>query len=195
MSVRDNKTEQLIKDTAKRIFFAEGKLHATTQEIADAAGINRTLLHYYFRSRDILFKQVFEEAMLTIRARMDEIFESGELFKEKIEKLIAVFLQEAILYPYREIFVITELNSNSKAVPMVSEQQKMQFFLNQIEEEMKAGNIKKMDPRHFVMNLFALMAYPLIAASLNKNIFNLNNDDYLALMHERKAVILQTIYS
>jgi TetR/AcrR family transcriptional regulator len=38
MSTRDTGTEQLIRDTAKHLFFAEGKLHATTQEIADAAG-------------------------------------------------------------------------------------------------------------------------------------------------------------
>ncbi|MGI4020974.1 MAG: TetR/AcrR family transcriptional regulator [Janthinobacterium lividum] len=195
MAIRDTGTEQLIKDTAKRIFFTAGKLHATTQDIADAAGINRTLVHYYFRSRDILFKQVFEEALLNINERMDRIFETGELFKTKIEKLIDVFLQEGIQYPYRELFVITELNGNSNATAGTDEKHKMQVFLNQIQEEMQAGNIKNMDPRHFVMNLFALMAYPLIAGSLNKNIFNLGNDEYLALMHERKAVILQTIYA
>ena len=46
MPVKDCKTEQLIKATAKRIFLTEGKMLATTQDIANAAGVNRTLLHY-----------------------------------------------------------------------------------------------------------------------------------------------------
>ena len=52
---KDEATEELIKNTAKRLFFGEGKFNATTQEIADAAGVNRTLLNYYFRSRDRFF--------------------------------------------------------------------------------------------------------------------------------------------
>ncbi len=55
MAAKDtgSSTENLIKETAMRVFFKEGRFTATTQEIADAAGVNRTLLHYYFRSRDI----------------------------------------------------------------------------------------------------------------------------------------------
>ena len=71
MAQRDKGTEQLIKDTAKRIFFSDGKLHATTQDIADAAGVNRTLVNYYFRSRDMLFEQVADEA----RAEMAEVID------------------------------------------------------------------------------------------------------------------------
>jgi len=48
----DQDTEKLIMETAKNIFFGEGRFNATTQEIADAAGVNRTLINYYFRSRD-----------------------------------------------------------------------------------------------------------------------------------------------
>jgi TetR/AcrR family transcriptional regulator len=59
---KDAATEELIKETAKKIFFKEGKFNATTQEIADAAGVNRTLINYYFRSRNTLFDLVFKEA-------------------------------------------------------------------------------------------------------------------------------------
>ncbi len=43
----DLDTEQLIIDTALKVFFTEGRFKATTQEIADAAGVNRTLINYY----------------------------------------------------------------------------------------------------------------------------------------------------
>ena len=87
MAQRDTGTEQLIKDTAKRIFFSEGKLHATTQDIADAAGVNRTLLNYYFRSRDILFEQVAAEAMAEMKAVMDSVFSAKIEFKDKLKDM------------------------------------------------------------------------------------------------------------
>ena len=59
---------------------------------------------------------------------------------------------------------------------------------------MEKGKIKKMDPRHFLMNLFALMAYPLITNCLNKALYNLNDAAYLKLMKERKKLIFEMIY-
>jgi AcrR family transcriptional regulator len=63
MPVVDAHTEELIKETAMRIFFVEGRLHATTQVIAKEAGVNRGLIYYYFKGRDELFEVVFKEAI------------------------------------------------------------------------------------------------------------------------------------
>ena len=71
MSTKDSATEDLIKETAKRIFFAEGRFNATTQEIADAAGVNRTLVHYYFRSRDLLFEKVWMEGQTEFKDKLN----------------------------------------------------------------------------------------------------------------------------
>ena len=51
MGAEEVHTEKLIKQKAKILFFQKGFLNATTQEIADEAGVNRALIHYYFRSR------------------------------------------------------------------------------------------------------------------------------------------------
>lgn len=193
MATRDTGTEQLIKDTAKRIFFSEGKLHATTQDIADAAGVNRTLLNYYFRSRDILFEQVATEARQEMSLVLDGVFAAELEFKDKLQQLINVFMDQAMKFPYREVYVVTELNRTEKVVPE-SKKTRVKAFLKEISEEMEKGKIKKMDPRQFCMNLFSLMAYPLITNCLNKSIYNVNDSEYLKLMKERKKVIFELIY-
>jgi TetR/AcrR family transcriptional regulator len=193
MAQRDTGTEQLIKDTAKRIFFSEGKLHATTQDIADAAGVNRTLLNYYFRSRDILFEQVATEARAEISAELDFVFSADLPFKEKVQQLITVFMDQAMKFPYREVYVVTELNRTDKTVPE-EKKNRIRQFLKEVSAEMEAGKIKKMDPRQFLMNLFALMAYPLITNCLNKSLFYVNDSEYLKLMKERKQLIFEMVY-
>lgn len=194
MTSRDTGTEQLIKDTAKRLFFAEGKLHATTQEIADAAGVNRTLVNYYFRSRDALFDQVFNEAQEALVKLIDEVIESDMPFKQKIENLISVFLKESMQFPYRELFIITEMNRHDVINGKKARVKTVNAFLEQIKMEMDKGTIKAMNPRHFTMNLFALMAYPLVTAPLHKILFGMNDAEYSALMEERKKLIFEIIF-
>lgn len=193
MAQRDTGTEQLIKDTAKRIFFSEGKLHATTQDIADAAGVNRTLVNYYFRSRDILFEQVATEARAEMSAVLDSVFTAELAFKDKLEKLITVFMDQAMKFPYREMYVVTELNRTERTVPE-EKKTRLKAFLKEISAEMESGKIKKIDPRQFCMNLFALMAYPLITNCLNKSLYNINDAEYAKLMKERKRLIFEMIY-
>ncbi|SHG21762.1 TetR/AcrR family transcriptional regulator [Pedobacter caeni] len=194
MSTRDTGTEQLIKDTAKHLFFAEGKLHATTQEIADAAGVNRTLVNYYFRSRDILFDQVFNEAQDVFSTTLDEVFESNIPFKEKIRNLINAFTEETKEYPYRQLFIITEMNRDLVLYSKRSRVNKVKEFIDEIQVEMDNGELRKMDPRQFIINLFSLMAHPLITAPLQKAIFGMNDDEYAKLMEERKELIFETIF-
>ncbi len=194
MGARDTGTEQLIKDTAKRVFFAEGKLHATTQDIADAAGVTRTLLHYYFRSRDILIEKVFREAMQELTARFDAVMGSDLLFKDKIERLIEVYLAEVTEFPYQETFLVTEMILDPSKYHDEDESKKIKKFLKEIKDEMDAGTIKSMDPLQFAINLFSLLTYPLLMAPLHKQMFGLTDSRYNKLIKARKQIIMDLLF-
>jgi TetR/AcrR family transcriptional regulator len=194
MAIRDTGTEQLIKDTAKRIFFAEGKLNATTQDIADAAGMSRTLVNYYFRSRDILFEQVLKEGMEDMRARLDKELMTDLPFKRKVERFIDIFYTELTAYPYKESFMISEINSHGWVTPPKERSIPLQNFLKEIQTAMDEGLVKKMKPVNFIINLFSLMAYPLLTRPLFKWIFDLNDPQYEKLLTERKRMILDLLF-
>ena len=194
MATRETRTEQLIKDTARRMFLIEGKLHATTAEIAKAAGIPRTSLHYYFRSRDILFRLVFEEAVKDLTRRIADILDSKLPFKTKIENFVGVVTQETLVYPYLETFIITEIIDHKFVLTDKTVPEKWNSFLKEIKDEMKKGTIQKMDPLQFVLNLFALIAYPAISAPLYANLFNISDSRFRELLLDRKKIILKLIF-
>lgn len=200
MQEKDRKTEQLIKETAKRIFLTEGKMFATTQHIANAAGVNRTLLHYYFRSREVLFNMVFKEALTNLRERLHEVLGSELIFREKIENLVTVFYEELTVYPYIETFVALHLNQQPEKyeaffTKLPGGKERIRNFLKEIQQEMEKGTIVEMKPINFFINLFGLMAYPFVARPLYLKMFDLTDSAFNKLITERKKGIISLLFN
>lgn len=176
------------------MFFTEGKLHATTQEIADAAGVNRTALHYYFRSRDLLIAAIFQEAMQDLSQRLNECMTADQPFRDKTENIIDVFLRHMIAFPYQETFLVTEINTLGSRLINNIQSDPVKSYLLEAETEMGKGSIPPMKPVHFLMNLFSLLSYPLIMAPIYKKLFKVNGKEFKELMEERKGVIMGMMF-
>ena len=167
---RSSETENHIKETAKKLFFKDGRYDATTQDIADAAGVNRSLLHYYFRSRDILLEKVLVEGQLEFKQKMSENVTRGISFRERISQFIDVWMEHTAEYPYLDAYLVTKVHNESfienlgKSRKHDSEQ--TGEFLKEIEDEMKAGRINQMQPMQFLLNLISMVSYPLIMRPL-----------------------------
>jgi TetR/AcrR family transcriptional regulator len=194
MAARDTGTEQLIKDTAKQIFFAEGRFNATTQDIADAAGVARTVINYYFRSKEVLFKQVFDEAMADTAAKMDSALCTEEPLREKVIAFIDVFTEEISRYPYKESFFISEINTHG-FTPSERKHAGVERLLNDVQEAVNKGEIKQITPINFLINMLSLVAYPLLTRRLFEQTLEMNDTNFEKLMQERKKMIVDLLFS
>jgi len=198
METLSTDVEQLIKNTAKKIFFEEGKLHATTQDIADAAGINRASIHYYYRSRKQLFDKVFEEAMDEFRNKMRAIVSQDHLpFRVLIESMIDFILKKSMEHPFLELFLVAELNANPDlkyAVVPEEAAKRRNMLKGYIAEEVAAGTMKPIEPEQFIINLMSLCSFPFLAKPVVKSALEISEKAYTKLISERKAVILKLIF-
>ncbi|RFP63635.1 TetR/AcrR family transcriptional regulator [Hymenobacter lapidiphilus] len=195
--VRDVQTEEHIKHTAKNIFFAEGNLHATTQEIADQAGVNRALINYYFRSRDQLFQQVLQEAMNSLFAKLHLLFTAKMDFREKIRQYIDTTIDQTATYPYLESFVIAELNRGGALTPRFPDHLRQALlgpFSDEVQAEVQKGTLPAATIEHFIINLMSLTTYPMMAKPIVKMIFNQDETTYRQCIHELKQQIFQLIF-
>lgn len=193
---KEDVTYELIVNTAKRLFFKEGKFNATTQEIADAAGVNRTLINYYFRSRNTLFDLILKEAKEEEDKRQEMIVFSDLPIREKIEQFIDYFFQQAKEYPYREVYMVTQMNREDICGIKDSEHIKRvtNKFYVELEEEMDKGNIQKMEPIQFVLNFVSILSFPVCMRPLLQTGLELNNEEYEKVLDNRKEVILKTLF-
>lgn len=63
---RRGERKDRILDAAQRVFGADGFIAASTQRIADEAGVDKKLLHYYFGTKDDLFIAMLQRAFAAI---------------------------------------------------------------------------------------------------------------------------------
>ncbi|MCW3161765.1 TetR/AcrR family transcriptional regulator [Chryseobacterium oryctis] len=190
---KKDQTQELIKETAKNLFFVKGKFDATTQEIADAAGINRTLINYYFRSRDNLIQIVFEEAQKVEREKSDIIMDSEMPFKEKISEFIESSLSTSLRYPYLETYIVSQINKGNCQRKDIEEHDLNKFYRD-IEKEMELGRIEKMKPVQFILNMISLLVFPSAVRPLLMENLIIDDKEYDQLISERKEIILNMLF-
>jgi len=191
-------TEKLIKETAKRVFFQKGLLNATTQQIADEAGVNRALIHYYFRSRDQLFKAILEEAVNETRNKVDSIFNSDEPFKVKISKYLDVFIDRNAEFPYMQNFIITEIMQDPEKMKEHFSRKRnhmLKHIVPPLTKEIESGNMEAIDPEHFIVNMMSMCSYPLVAKPFIQNMFSYDDKMYRKFLKERKQVIYKVLFN
>ncbi|HOQ48773.1 MAG TPA: TetR/AcrR family transcriptional regulator [Candidatus Kapabacteria bacterium] len=73
------------------------------QEIADVAGINKALLHYYFRKKEILFKTIFQQAFSEFVPNIQEVISSDKSLRQKIKLFVDSYLDLLMNNPYLPI--------------------------------------------------------------------------------------------
>lgn len=198
MSAEEAQTQKLIKQKAKILFFQKGFLNATTQEIADEAGVNRALIHYYFRSREQMLDVLLDETILEKKERVRSILSSDMTFREKIARYIDVVVDYGLTYPYLENFIISETARHPDKVRSFCNMDKIKssdLIRPQLEAEIKKKKMAPISAEHFMVNLVALCNYPLLAKSVLQTIHGMTDSAYRKFLMERKEIIYATIFN
>ena len=189
-------TEEKIFEAAFKVFQSKGFTGARMQEIADEAGINKAMLHYFFRSKEKLFEAVFMNAFGKLAPQVNEIFNSEEPLFEKIEKFVHSYISFVMEYPFLPQFIIQEMNNNPEFVTKFLKDEKRpdpSKLLKQIENEIKLGNIKSMHPKQLLLDIFSMTIFSFAAQGLVKGMLQLTEEEFKSLMIERKKHISNQI--
>jgi AcrR family transcriptional regulator len=196
VNTRDRSTEEKILAAARKIFLNKGMDGARMQDIADEAGINKALLHYYFRSKDKLFEQIFLEVASSMLPRIFSIFQSDDTLFTKIEKFCDTYITQEIKTPYVPIFILNEVNRQPQAFlkkVLGNTSPPVEKLLQQIEQETKAGTIKPIDPLQLLLNTLSLCIFPFLASPMIQLLTGMEAKKFRALMEERKKLVPQLI--
>jgi AcrR family transcriptional regulator len=195
--VKDTNTERIIFDAARKVFQKKGLDGARMQEIADEAGMNKALLHYYFRSKEKLFQGIFNESIGKISMGIQDVFNDNMSVIEKLQALVNIYVDTLSENRYLPLFVLNEMNQHPEKFEEILSKTiivHLKGFLIQVEKEVQSGKIKPVNPLHLLMNvlgmvIFPFAAYPVVSIIINKNMDSSVEQFYL----DRKKEIFEFI--
>ena len=167
---KENNTEELILDAATDIFQQKGMDGARMQEIADTAGINKAMLHYYYRSKQKLFEAVFKSAINLMAPKIIKIIKKDEHLFDKIRNFTDKYITFISKHSFIPSFIIQELNRNPDMIKKVIiskfEDSVKEKLVAQIDELIKKGEIISIKPEQLLINIVSMSIFPFIAKPL-----------------------------
>jgi len=189
-------TEKDILEAAKRVFQIKGMYGARMQEIAEEAGINKAMLHYYFRSKDKLFDAVFQDAAKNFFSKIRELLNVDKPLLEKIEYFVENYVELLLQNSFIPAFIITEVHQNPdriKNIFLESGVNTEMLFINDIKTAISLGIIHPVDPKQLIINIIGLCVFPVAAKPIIKTMLNLNDEEYLKFIEVRKKEVSKFI--
>jgi AcrR family transcriptional regulator len=191
----DNTKEKIVQ-AAQLVFIRKGMDGSRMQEIADEAGINKALLHYYFHSKQQLFNEVFYGILSRLIPSLIEIFKLEEPFADKIEAVVREYDSFMSKNPFLPQFIINEINRDPEQLSRFMSDQGLNFskIEERINKEVTAGNIRSITFPHLFANLIGMVVMPYIGRPLfQRKLFNNDSAKYDQFLQERRAVITRFI--
>lgn len=190
MTELEKQTEEKIFEAASNVFIEEGSAGARMQTIADRAGINKALLHYYFRTKDHLFEAVFLKLAQKTLNKFSPIFEKNLTLEEKIR----FFFREHISFmqqnPKLPAFIISEINHKPERIRKLLANVDFKKFwseiLSQHSAELHKYNITEENLPQIMTTLVSLSVFPFAAKGIIEVIFSKSGVDFEKYIEDRK---------
>ena len=194
---KDISTEERIKAAARKVFHQKGFAGTRTRDIAEEAGINHAMLNYYFRSKEKLFEMVMMETMAQFFKGVNLMLnDESTSLDEKIDLIVSNYVDLLLKEPELPTFILNEVRPNPQAFVEqnpIKEALTHSVLTRQYAEAVARGEITEPNLMQAILNVIGLVIFPFIAKPILTSITNLPEEQYKALMIQRKTLIPQWI--
>jgi AcrR family transcriptional regulator len=196
-TVTDTSTEEKILSAAREVFLQKGFAGARMQDIADEAGINKALLHYYFRSKEKLFETIFREAFEKLIPHITDVFSSDLPFYDKIRAFTGAYITMAVENPFIPLFVLNAMHSDpqnfQKLFGDIPKKIPILLVKSEIKKAVDEGLIRPIEPPQLVMNMLSLCLFPFIARPMFQMVMNISDTQFKKIIDQRKTEVADFI--
>ncbi len=202
MSAQENVKEEHILKAAMDVFIEKGRDGARMQEIADRAGINKALLHYYFRSKENIYEKILRKIFFGFFNQIESLITTSASFADLLQGFIDGFIDMFTANPNLHLFIFHELSQGGTVVKKMLEGLVMEgkfnlpkWFVKRVNEEYSAGRIVKVDPPQLILNIIGSSVYFFLTEPLFMAIFSPGlSFDRRRFIAERKKAIFDIMY-
>lgn len=191
---RRQESEKLILDAAEKVFAEAGFGGATMQLIADVAGLPKANLHYYFPTKESLYRQVVQN-IFQFWLKAADVFDNAEGPADGIGAYIDAKMEISRRHPAGSKVWASEVMHRAPVIQDYLETTLMDWTQGRaeiIERWIAEGRMDPINPRHLLYMLWATTQH---YADFGHQIDTLNNGAPLsdAQWDEAKASVKRII--
>lgn len=196
---KDSNMEQQILQCAEELFLEKGFSLVSTTDIAKKAGCNQALVHYYFRTKENLFQQIFQEKFTKFLYIFTTFDDSDEPFITRLSKKMEAHFDLLIQNRQIPFLIINELilneNRRKKLVKSIynSNLEIYRNFDRELQEEIKKGNIRPISTIDLLINIVSMNIIIFIMLPVLESQFSFDNEEIAELLEHRKHEAVRTI--
>ncbi len=198
MAERKKDRRKEILSAALQEFTEKGYDGARLQAIADNIGVTKAMIHYYFNTKEGLFRAVFSEACEKVLGGLPKILESGDDLFPKIELFISETIDRLREEPSLAGFLVCELNRNRETVIEMLRKE-LEFdsgrLNRQLEEAASNYEIAAVSSRQLLMNIWSLCMFPYAGRVFTEEVAGGGETPYEELLKSQKGVVTDTIFN
>jgi len=150
----------LINQAAIEVFASEGLAGASTQAIADKAGLSKAQLHYYIESKEALYRQVLQDILtdwIVVFGFSDEAFGPRKVLGDLIERKMMFSFE----HPLRSRIFTAEMLRGAPVIDdmMDTSKQRTDQAAAVIQNWMNQGLMDKADPMLVLFHIWAVTQF------------------------------------
>jgi len=200
MNTNDN-MEQRIRDVAQELFFKQGYALTSTTQIAKEVGCTQALVHYYYRTKENLFRQIFLEQIQAALSVIGQSLMNEDSFDKFIEHAISMYFDALMSNPRLPFFVLEELVSNparrqylrQNFIKSPSYGMLYMQFDARLRKEQQEGRIAKIEPFDLMMTIVSLTVFTFLAMPVFQDLLAQTDEQVQAFVQHRKAEITRFV--
>lgn len=186
--------EEKIKEAAIDVFTKKGFADTKTRDIAAAANINISTLHYYYRSKDKLFQIIAEDVFKQSNSITERVFGSSLDFDEKIRLFVEEYIEFCKLHPNFPTFIILESERNPDKIYGAVNFREIDVIIEaELNGLIERKVIRPITYANFILNLVSLTIHPFITRHMLHELNGLTKSDFSELLETRKKMIPEMI--
>ena len=174
-------TGKRILDEARSVFMKKGFDSASMTEIAYNAGITRTSLNYYFRSKERLFAEIYKDIILQFLPLVEKVVLSDKPVFARIEECVDIYTRVFLENPDVILFMAAESSKDPeryfgiiKLFPEIGKSARR--IGREIRRNMDEGKLKDVPLAYFVTTFLGLLFFPFMGRNIIRGVFFKNNE-------------------
>lgn len=192
--------EEQILQTAEELFLEKGFDATSTTDIARKAGCNQALVHYYFRTKENLFMQIFAKKQEMVFSCLKLKEESG--FQAALNDFIDAYFELLMKNRKLPFFIINELIMRDDRrqyfrKKVIESPEYLEYYgawNTMLQKEIAEGRVRPIELSDLTLHIVSLIVFTFVSLPLYSDFFEKDEAEISIYLSHRKEAIKEVIF-